>query len=144
MSAHLIDTNILLRSSDADSPSYQKTRDCISNLLSAGEEFWIAPQNTVEFWAVATRPSSVNGLGWDTSKAEIEVQEIIARFGLLPESAEVFPRWRQLVAEKKIQGKRTHDARLVAVMLVSGISRLVTLNPSDFVGFPEITVFSPH
>jgi len=144
MPAHLLDTNILLRSSDANSPSFQKTRDCVSKLLSNGDELWITAQNIVEYWAVATRPISANGLGWDTIRTESEVVALLNQFPLLPETADIFSRWREIVLEKRIQGKRTHDARLVAVMLANQISSDVTLNPEEGDGFPEITITNPN
>lgn len=41
-------------------------------------------------------------------------------------------------------GKRTHDARIVAVMLANGITHLLTFNPSDFVGISSITITRPQ
>ena len=52
----------------------------------------------------------------------------IAQFDLLIETREAFDMWRALVSDTKIQGKRAHDARIVAVMLSSGVTELVTLN----------------
>ncbi len=49
-----------------------------------------------------------------------------------------------LVPENCIQGKRTHDARVVAVMLTSDIVHTLTLNPNDFAGIPGIVVVHPQ
>ncbi|MGB0560278.1 MAG: hypothetical protein ACPGVO_00545 [Spirulinaceae cyanobacterium] len=42
-----------------------------------------------------------------------------------------------------ISGKRSHDIRLVAVMLAAGVERVLTLNPQDFRGLPEIEAVHP-
>lgn len=144
MPAHLLDTNILLRSSDPDSSSYQSTRDCVAALASRKDELFITPQTLIEFWAVATRPIEVNGLGWDSRKAAEELRTILMLFPMLPDSPEIFGTWQRLVAERNVSGKRTHDARLVAVMLVYRVLSIVTLNPGDFHGFPDIKVIEPR
>jgi predicted nucleic acid-binding protein len=143
MPAHLLDTNILLRSSDPKSPSFQMTRDCIAELSARGDEIFVTAQNLVEFWAVATRSLSANGFGWDTRRAEQEVADILVQFPVLLDTPDIFPTWRKLVTDHSVCGKRTHDARLVAVMLVHSIFSIVTLNAEDFRSFKEITVFEP-
>jgi predicted nucleic acid-binding protein len=54
----------------------------------------------------------------------------------------VFPRWLELVTANGAHGKRAHDARLVAVMLANGVTRVLTLNAADFAGLGEVTVLS--
>lgn len=41
-------------------------------------------------------------------------------------------------------GKRTHDARLIAVMLANAITHLLTFNSSDFAINSGITVVLPQ
>jgi ssRNA-specific RNase YbeY (16S rRNA maturation enzyme) len=48
------------------------------------------------------------------------------------------------VTSYQIQGKRVHDARLVAVMLVHGVTHLLTFNPDDFRSINEIVVVNPE
>ena len=38
---------------------------------------------------------------------------------------------------------RSHDARLVALMKVHGITHVLTLNPIDFARYAEITAITP-
>jgi predicted nucleic acid-binding protein len=42
-----------------------------------------------------------------------------------------------------VVGKQAHDARLVAVTLVHGITHLLTFNTDDFKRYDEITVVNP-
>ncbi|CAD5968904.1 hypothetical protein PCC9214_03678 [Planktothrix tepida] len=41
-------------------------------------------------------------------------------------------------------GKRTHDVRLIAVMLANNITHILTFNPSDFALTSRITVICPQ
>ncbi|HEY9611556.1 hypothetical protein [Allocoleopsis sp.] len=44
----------------------------------------------------------------------------------------------------QLQGKRVHDARLVAVILAHGVTHLLTFNPDDFRSINEIVVVHPQ
>ena len=63
---------------------------------------------------------------------------------MIEESPQIFPNWLDLVTTGKVMGKRTHDARLIAVMLAGGITHLLTFNPSDFAVTSSITVVRPQ
>jgi predicted nucleic acid-binding protein len=51
----LTDTNVLLRSLYPDHPYYSAAGNAIAALRLRGDTPCIAPQNLIEFWAVATR-----------------------------------------------------------------------------------------
>jgi predicted nucleic acid-binding protein len=42
-----------------------------------------------------------------------------------------------------VRGKNAHDARLVAAMLVHGLTHVLTFNGKDFARFGEIAVIPP-
>ena len=44
----------------------------------------------------------------------------------------------------RVAGKNTHDARLVAAMVVHGVSSILTFNIQDFTRYAEITIFDPR
>lgn len=144
MATYLLDTNILLRSSDPTSPSQALADISVTRLLSRNDRLYITSQNIVEFWVVATRPAQVNGLGWSVQKTRTEIEQILSQFPLLEETPEIFPYWFNLVTTYQLQGKRVHDARLVAVMLTYGITHLLTFNPDDFRSINEIVVVQPQ
>jgi hypothetical protein len=48
------------------------------------------------------------------------------------------------VSGKQLYDTRFHDARLVAAMIVHGITPLLTLDAGDFSRFPEITAVHPR
>ena len=66
-----------------------------------------------------------------------------ALFPLLLDPPTLFSEWEQLVTTHAVVGTNAHDARLVAVMLVHGVTHLLTFNTSDFTRFPGITVLDP-
>lgn len=86
----------------------------------------------MEFWAVATRPESANGLGWSTATAADVVRDLRSQFPLLLETPGVLDRWFELVQRCQVVGKRVHDARLAALSLVHGVGHLLTFNTADF------------
>jgi hypothetical protein len=57
-----LDSNILLRMSDATSAQNPVAMSALGKLRAAGEELAIFPQNIYEFWSAATRPLKANGL----------------------------------------------------------------------------------
>lgn len=141
---YLLDTNIILRFTDSDSAEYELINNVISQILVEGGQCLITAQVITEFWVVATRPISVNGLGWTVEKTEEAVQMLINQFDLLEETPAIFPQWLSLVTSYKISGKRTHDVRIQAVMLTHNISHLLTLNPQDFVAIEGLEIIHPN
>ncbi len=84
----LVDSNILLRAHPS-ATLYPLVKRALTKLQTQNETLCIAPQNLVEFWAVATRPLKENGLGMDISTAKIELAELRRLFRVLPYTAEV-------------------------------------------------------
>jgi predicted nucleic acid-binding protein len=144
MAAYLLDTNILLRSSDPNSPWQGLADASVAQLLAEGHQLWVTSQNIIEFWVVATRPVDVNGLGWSVEKTRAEIEQILNQFPQLEETPPIFPLWLNLVTIYQIKGKRVHDARLVAVMQAHAITHLLTFNPGDFSNIDNITIVHPQ
>jgi len=144
MTNYLLDTNIIVRFTDTDSAEYNLISNAISQILVEGGQCFITSQVITEFWVVATRPVSVNGLGWTVEKTEQAVQMLLNQFDLLEETPTIFPQWLSLVTSYKISGKRTHDVRIQAVMLTHNISYLLTLNPQDFVTIEGLEIIHPN
>jgi predicted nucleic acid-binding protein len=63
-------------------------------------------------------------------------------FTLLPE-APLQSEWERLVTTYRVSGKNSHDARLVAAMMVHGIGSVLTFNVQDFTRYASITVLDP-
>jgi hypothetical protein len=65
----LIDTNVLLRSSEPAHLHFQVSIDAIDVLRSRGHELILVPQILYEYWSVATRPLSWNQVYGPESKS---------------------------------------------------------------------------
>ena len=137
------DTNVWLRIADDRSAQHVEAKECLARLLDRDVKIFLLPQNVVEFWAVATRPQDANGLGWSIEQAASAVLEMRSEFSVLPENERVFEKWLEVVQTEKIAGKRAHDARLAAQLLVHGIPHLITFNEEDFAKFSWISILRP-
>lgn len=142
--AYLIDTNIILRMASPDHPMCAEALNALGILRRRGEERYLTHQNLVEFWRSATRPVERNGLGLSISEAQAELQRLEELFPVLPDVPEIYLEWRRLVLKYSVMGVNVHDARLVAVMRVHGLSHILTFNTKDFNRYSaEITPTHP-
>ncbi len=71
-----------------------------------------------------------------------DVQGLKRLFNLLPELS-LQSAWEGLVVTHRISGKSTHDARLVAAMIVHRIDSILTFNVQDFIRYNGIAVLDP-
>lgn len=139
----VLDTNILARAAQPAHPSHNQTLDALAVLKKQGEVLCIVPQNLYEFWVVATRPLAANGLAMSIAQAEVELTSIKKLFNFLNDTQAVYAEWERLVLRYAVAGKNAHDARIVAAMVVHGISQLLTFNADDFNRFSDIVVLTP-
>lgn len=142
--SYAIDTNILTRGLQPGHPMQADANNAVESLRAEGQELCVLAQNLYEFWVVATRPKQVNGLGLSAAEAQDELKRIESLFRLLKEREEIYPEWKQLIAQHAVAGKNSHDARIAAAMRVHGINHLLTFNVDDFKRFQTVmTVVEP-
>lgn len=115
----------------------------IDSLAQNGEKLVVVPQVLYEFWSVATRPTSANGLGRSPAEAVAEIASLRRHFSMLDELPAIFAEWERLVVANNVTGKNAHDARLVAATIAHGIDRILTFNDQDFRRFTMIQVMTP-
>lgn len=139
----LLDTNILTRLVEPGHATHRAALDAVKLLAGRGHKLCIVPQNLYEFWVVSTRPTGVNGLGRTAAETAAELAQLKALFVLLDETPSVYGAWERLVAATSVAGKNAHDARLVAAMMVHGLTHLLTFNAQDFRPYAAITVMTP-
>ncbi|MBE9064168.1 PIN domain-containing protein [cf. Phormidesmis sp. LEGE 11477] len=144
MAKYLLDTNVVLRFSNPSDAQHDLSTEAVATLLFQGNECYLTAQILIELWVVATRPVDVNGLGWSVEQTRDITEQLLDHFPVAGETSQIFPSWFALVTDNRIKGKRAHDARVTAVMLTSGISHILTLNPNDFSGVPGITIVRPQ
>jgi predicted nucleic acid-binding protein len=142
----LIDTGVLLRAFDAGSQYYRPIRQALRKLLDKGEPLTVTVQNMAEFWNVATRPVKDNGQGLSADRVKRRIAVIERLCDVVAEDAVSYEHWKRLVESLGVSGVKVHDARLVSVMLRSGIKRILTLNDGDFRRYisEDIEVITPE
>jgi predicted nucleic acid-binding protein len=139
----LLTTNILLRSAQPTHPLCSQAASAVSKLLRQKDAVFFCAQNIAEFWNVATRPAEVNGLGFSHEEALQEVASIEDLLILLPDIPAIYPVWKRLVQDHRVQGVKVYDARLVAVMSVYVIDAVLTFNVADFKRYGNVSAIHP-
>lgn len=141
--SYLVDTNVLLRSIQPLHPMHKDAVAATLNLKARGEKLCIIPQNLIEFWVVATRPVSANGLELSVAGAAKELKRLKRFFPLRRDAPAIYTMWEKLVVQHEVMGKPSHDARLVAAMLMHKLTHILTFNTGDFKRFSSITAVDP-
>ena len=127
----MLDTNVLV---DATNDARPRHTAALA-LLETRDDLAISAQVVREYLVVATRPPAVNGLGLSLHQSRANLDEIRRSVRLLPEETPILPAFATLLDGHPAQGKRLHDAFLVATMLAHGVDTLITSNPGDFERF---------
>src|SRR6059036_1797153 len=122
----LSDTNILLRGAQPSHPMHKLALDAQAELKRRNDQPCVVAQNLIEFRAVATRPSDVNGLGMSETEADSEIARLKSIYPLFADEPPIFAEWEMLVRKYGAVGKQNHDARIVAAMNVIGITTILT------------------
>jgi len=141
---YLVDTNVLLRGIQATDPMYADARRAVATLINQRHQLSVIAQNLIEFWAVATRPQANNGLALSIIDTAAHINSFQESFILLPDTPNIFSEWQHLVETHSVSGRQVHDARLIAAMVVHGVSNLLTFNADDFNRYHGITVVNPQ
>jgi predicted nucleic acid-binding protein len=145
--AYLVDTSVLVRLANRADLQYGVAAQAMLKLHDLGESLHVTPQNLIEFRNVATRPVKNNGLGLSIVAAEANAANFEDTLPLLPDTPEIFPKWKAIVELLGIIGKQVHDARLVAVCHVHGVKSFLTFNVAHFAALarfgPRLKVVEP-
>lgn len=139
----LLDTNVLLGATDRSRESHLACSDLFQLPSQTGVHFVTIGQILREYLVVATRPVAVNGLGLDTTEAVRNIRAFRTRAHLIPETVEVHAELIALVESNSLQGKRIHDANVVAAATYYRIDGIVTDNAGDYAGISQVRVLSP-
>lgn len=135
----LVDTNILVYSTDLDSPFRHAAEEKLISLRQQGAELWITRQVIREYIATRTRAD-----GPDVLPAVLEdVQRFAVRYRIAEDGPGATERLFFLLRQAPSAGKQIHDANLVATMLQAGVSRLLTHNLDDFKRFERWITIVP-
>jgi predicted nucleic acid-binding protein len=138
-----LDANILIREICPSDIHHKAVVTALSQFEESGQSICIFPQCLYEFWTVATRPIEANGLGLSVTSCQQHIRRLKQVYKLLPDRTSIIDEWEKLVVMYSCHGRISYDARIVAAMKTHGITKLMTLNVSDFRRFPEITLIDP-
>lgn len=122
---------------------YADALNALEILRQQGSNYYLTSQNLIEFWRTCTRPIDRNGLGMSVLQAESELTRLENFYSVLPDTPDIYNEWRRLVVNYNVMGVNVHDARLVASMLVHGLTHVLTFNIRDFARYTEITAINP-
>ncbi len=89
LSAHVRDTNNLVRIVKRDDAERPLIMGAIQRLAAEGADLCYVPQNIVELWSVLTRPQEANGCGMKVSDAKREIELLEREFTFLPDNERV-------------------------------------------------------
>lgn len=131
----MVDTNVLARYADQQSPQHAEATEALRRLQASGHEPVLNPQIKREFLDIAERPQGAgpgkNGLGLTNTQARQLVDQFRAVFGYFPDTPAVDEQF-DLLHAKYGGGKTVHDLNIVASMLAHGIPSLLTFNDRHF------------
>lgn len=137
----MLDTNVLLAATDADRRGHGDALAVVNTWPRRGAALCLSGQILREYLAVATRDVQQNGLGMKMPEAVSNVRAFRSRMVLLDEGATVTDRLLLLLENVECTGKQTHDANVVAAMLVHDVATVVTADVRGFRRFsPFVTV----
>lgn len=139
----LVDTNVLLRSAQANHPLSSQAVHAVSRLLRQRDSVFFSSQNIAEFWNVATRPAGMNGLGLSIDEVVMEVSSIESLLTLLPDIPGIYPEWKRVVEQHRVLGVKVYGARLVALMNLYGVDTILTFNTGDFKRYAGMNALHP-
>ena len=140
----LLDANVLLRLADPTSASHGIAATAIASFRKHGDVLYIVPQCVYEFWVVASRPITNNGLGLSIAECIRELANVEMSFPLLDDKPTLYTEWKSVVTTFNCQGKVAHDARYVAAMRTHGLNHLLTFNVGDFARYPGLIALDPN
>ncbi|MFO0935120.1 MAG: hypothetical protein U0798_01215 [Gemmataceae bacterium] len=139
----VLDANILLRRLCPADLHYHSVVEALDYFEQISEPFCLFPQTVYEFWAVATRPITANGLGMSAIDCQRHIQRLKRLYNLLNDQPSLLAEWESLVVTFACHGRISFDARIVAAMKTYGLTKLLTINASDFSRFAGLTVIDP-
>jgi predicted nucleic acid-binding protein len=129
----LVDTNILLRLAETNSPQHPIAIAAVDRLVRSDESLYVTLQVLTEAWRAMTGARGTNGLGFPIAVADTELDRVERLFTLLEEDTlAITAEWRRLVSQYQITGLDVFDARLVATMTAHKIDRILTFDIDGF------------
>jgi len=139
----LLDTNILVHASGAQSPRHEKAKELRDRAAAGQFEGCIAAQILTEFYAVVTDPRRFQP-ALTPSQAQREVRTYLSSpLKLIVPKETTVTRMLNLLGSRPVRSGRIFDVFLAATMLDNGVQRIYTENVDDFKGIAAIDAINP-
>lgn len=138
----LVDTNILVFSTQETSPRHRAANARLYDLHSRSEPLWVSRQTLREYLAVVTRPQGLRR-PLSSNVAVSDIRQFERLFAIAEDGEVVTSTLLDLVERFPVTGAQIHDANVVATMLTHGINRLLTDNVTDFTRFSSLIEVVP-
>jgi predicted nucleic acid-binding protein len=139
----LLDTNILVHASAAQSPRHAKSKELRDQAVTGEFEACIAAQVLTEFYAVVTDPRRFQP-PLTPSQAQRELRAYLSSsLKLILPKETTLTRMLNLLASRSVRSGKIFDLFLVATMLDNGVRRIYTENIDDFKTIDEIEAVNP-
>jgi predicted nucleic acid-binding protein len=127
-----VDTNILIFATSKDAPFQPVAESELHAWISQRTELYVSTQVLREYLAVTTRLAAGVGAEPDYDSIAANLVEFRRAFQLLEDTVATSKKLQDLVLQFSVKGKQVHDTNIVSVMLLHGISDLLTHNPDEF------------
>lgn len=138
-----VDTNVLVHAHRGDATLHDRCAAAVRT-LAEGSAAWVLPWPCVhEFLAIVTHPrifDPATPIGHALEQVDAWLQS--PSLMVLSEPADHWSRLRALVTGSQIDGPKVHDARVAALCLGHGVTRLWTFD-RDFTRFPSLATSPP-
>jgi predicted nucleic acid-binding protein len=125
-------------------PEYNQCAEAVTCLADTSNIVYVCAQVIIESYVVLSRPVEVNGLGYTVPETRQFLLDVEESFPCLQEPLDIGKQWSSLMMKYSVIGKQAHDARIVALMLAHGVTRILTLNPNDFTRYSGIVAITPQ
>lgn len=134
MNKVLLDTNVLIYSTNYDSKYYSDTNKYIneSNL-----HFYTTSKNLSEYLSVVTRKPN-RPLKIDQAIELID--NFSSRFTILYPDSNSFSVFKNLLLKYKPIGLKIHDFEIISLSLANNVNSILTYNEKDFVEVKEVSL----
>lgn len=139
----LVDTNVFLSATDRSRANHREAQGFLKGCTGAGVHCAVTGQILREYFVVATRPTTANGLGLSLGDALANMAVFRGRTVFLDENEAVSRELEVLVRRHSLTKKRGHDTNIAAVLAVFRVPYLVTANTDDFAVFEDLRVLTP-
>lgn len=146
-----VDTNVLLPFYFPELESHEMCKAWLDRQKIDGVELWISGQVIREFYVQANNPRTFKQATVRDRALPLKmepllriVESIPLFFDIVDQPQAVHQKLPQLLREYQVRGIRTHDANILATMLVHGFDKICSLD-SDFEDFSNrITILRPQ